>query len=175
VHIEANAPPFARRPQHPVAETTGLAYSGDRSDDMHHDDGRQFFVTWFDRLWTKLDASVIEDMCVEDVCVWGLEGKRVGRAQFAAFYQALRASFPEGLAVSVDEALARDTTVMARCTARGRAKNGSDVAFAGFLQATIVNGRMTEAWNCWDFVALLEQCGPLSPGTLERGFSSIAR
>ena len=141
---------------------------------MQHDDGRQFFTIWFDRLWRKLDATVVDEMCQEDVRVWGLDGYRDGRAQFLEFYQALLAAFPTGLDVVVDEALARDDTVMARCTARGQARNGSTASFTGFVQAKIVDGRMVEVWNCWDFMTMLEQCNALGPGTLASGFGAIA-
>lgn len=141
---------------------------------MQHDDGRQFFMTWFDRLWRKLDSTVVEDMCQEHVRVWGLDGYRDGRAQFLEFYQALLAAFPAGLDVSVDEALARDDTVMVRCTARGQARNGRPATFTGFVHAKIIDGRMTEVWNCWDFLTMLEHCNALGPGTLTSGFASIA-
>ncbi len=141
---------------------------------MQEPEARRFFETWFERLWSRLDDTVIDAMCHEQIRVWGLDGPRLGRGQFHEFYLGIRAAFPQGLRIVVDEVMVRGSTVMIRCSAHGRAKNGSEGSCTGFAQATIHDGVMTEAWNCWDFLSLLEQCGGLEAGCLASGMGRLA-
>lgn len=140
---------------------------------MNDDLARAFLEEWFRRLWRELDASVVDDRCAEDVLVHGLDGPRRGREQFREFYAVLRALFPGGLDVAVDAALGRDEMVMVRCTARGQTGGGKAVDFTGFAQARIVDGKMAEAWNCWDFMTMLEQAGALPVGSFSAGLKQL--
>lgn len=142
---------------------------------IHDDKARAFFEEWFQRLWRELDASVIDDRCHEEVLVHGLDGPRRGREQFREFYGLLRTLFPEGLAVNVDAAIGSDDMVMVRCSARGRTCKGGEVDFIGFAQARIVDGKMAEAWNCWDFLTMLEQAGALPARSFVAGIQHILR
>lgn len=141
---------------------------------MTDQEAKAFCETWFDRLWTKLDATVIEEMCAEDIKTYGLAGPQVGREPFNAFYQAIKAVFPHGLRFTVEHALARDTSAMVRLHAEGTSANGKPVAFDGFAQITVVDGKMTEGWNTFDFLTMLEQCGALPTGSLGAGMAGIA-
>lgn len=129
---------------------------------------REFFDVWFDRLWGKLDASVIEEMCHPDVKVHGLDGYRVGTSAFYEFYSALVGMFPKGLRITVEDAAGDDALAMVRCRVHGVGANGKPVDFIGFVQATIRDGKMSEAHNCWDFLSMLESLGQVETGALMR-------
>lgn len=142
---------------------------------MTNDEARAFCETWFDRLWTKLDRTVIDEMCAVDIRTYGLTGPREGRQQFEEFYQAIRLAFPNGLTFTVMHALASGDSAMVRLHAKGVAGNGRPVEFGGFAQITVQNGVMTEGWNTFDFLGMLEQCGTLAKESLASGIGIIAK
>jgi predicted ester cyclase len=71
--------------------------------------------------------------------------------------------------VVVEDLIAEDDKVVARCSVRGkhegeflgRAATGAPVGFTGIAIVRIENGKIVEAWNNFDFMNLHKQVGLL--------------
>lgn len=131
---------------------------------------------WLRRLWRERDASVIDELYHPEGVAHGIHGEPlVGAEAFRAFHRSMLAAFPE-IDVRVEEELVRGDRVALRLAAEMTPLGATEpipVLGAGF--ATIRDGRITEAHNCWDFLGLMEGLGVLPRGALELALSGGLR
>ena len=130
--------------------------------------------TWFDRVWTKEDAATIDEMLVDSAVTHGLGSpnstepqKRIGPEEFKAFHKAML-----GLIGNVEFVL--DKTVedgdwlSLLVTVKGTLrKNGNPMKTTGQIMVKIVDGKIIEAYNHFDFMGLFEQCDLLPKESFE--------
>ena len=127
---------------------------------------------WFEEVWNKGRAEAIDEMFAEDGIAHGLADETGaplrGPAGFKPFFQRFREAFPD-VEVSVDDAISEGDRVAARCTVRGRhrgdtlgfAATHQPVEFTGMTFARVRDGKIVEAWNNFDFMAMFQQLGAL--------------
>jgi steroid delta-isomerase-like uncharacterized protein len=125
---------------------------------------------WFEQVWNRGRADAIDEMWAADAVAHGVSdgpGKTMkGPADFKPFHSIFRGAFPD-LEVSVEDAIAEGDMVAARCRVRGRhtgdhlgvAATGAPVEFTGMVFARIKDGKLVEAWNNFDFLAMNKQIG----------------
>ena len=125
---------------------------------------------WFEEVWNKGRAEAIEEMFDEEGVAHGLadeSGAELrGPAHFRAFHGRFREAFP-GVEVVVEDAISEGDRVAARCTVRARHEGDSlgfaatrrPVEFTGMTFARVRGGKIVEAWNNFDFMALFVQIG----------------
>lgn len=126
---------------------------------------------WFEEVWNKGRADAVDEMLAEDALVFGLSdnGEPVhGPAEFKAFHQTFRAAFPEVIVI-VEDIVSEGDKIAVRCTVRGRhtgdslgfAATHADTEFTGIAIVRIVNDKIVEAWNNFDFLTMYKQLGTI--------------
>ena len=129
---------------------------------------------WFDSLWNRGEEDTIDRLLAPHAVVHGLPAPETetlrGRAAFKPFYDAFRGMFPD-VKVTIEETIAQGEMVAAHCrvtghydgTAGGGAAKGKPVDFWGICTVKVVNGKIVEGWNAFDFLGLYQQLGLLPP------------
>jgi len=125
---------------------------------------------WFEEVWNKGRAGAIAEMFAADGVAHGLSdepGRTMkGPSDFLPFHGVFRGAFPD-IEVIVEDAIAEGDMVAARCSVRGKhtgehlgvAASNAPVEFTGMVFARIKNGKIVEAWNNFDFLAMNRQIG----------------
>lgn len=125
---------------------------------------------WFEEVWNKGRAEAIDEMFAEEGIAHGLSdvsgAPLRGPSAFRAFHKNFRGAFP-GIVVNVEDTIAEGDKVAARCTVRA-VHSGDDLGFAatqkpmeitGIAIVRIKDGKIVEAWNNFDFMAMFRQLG----------------
>jgi len=132
---------------------------------------KAFVRRWFEEVWNQGREDLIDEMRAPDAVATGL-GESVaesrGTREFKIFYRNLRAAFPD-LRVTVEDIVAENDKVAVRITlegthigdALGVPPTGNRVRYGGITMARIAGGKIVEAWNNLDQLALLQQVGAL--------------
>ena len=127
---------------------------------------------WFEEVWNKGRAEAIAEMLAADAGIHGLSdepGKNMkGPADFLPFHSVFRGAFPD-IDVLTDDVIAEGDMIAARCSVRGRhtgdhlgvAATDAPVEFTGMVMARIKDGKIVEAWNNFDFLAMNKQIGAI--------------
>jgi limonene-1,2-epoxide hydrolase len=125
---------------------------------------------WFEWVWNRREARVIDLLFPEDGVAWGLGDEPVrGPAAFRAFHAALFTAFAPLHFETLRTVTEGDLTVI-----HGRLDvtvNGSTVGLDGIGIGRVVDGKIVEAWNSWSFVPLLIAQGVVSPEQVQRALA----
>ena len=135
-------------------------------------ESREVMATWFQRVWTKEDTTAIDEMFIPDGEARGLGANvLIGPEGFKQFHSALRGLLSD-FAITIDKSIEEGDWIAAVCTLRAKSR-GSDtpIEITGQLMVRIVDGKLTEADNHWDFLGLYCQLGLLPTNTFERALS----
>ncbi len=116
---------------------------------------------WFEEVWNQGNASVIDELMAPDCVAHGLvgdDGKELaGPAGFKEFHRKFLTDFP-GLRIEVADTLADGDRTAARCLVEGKhGASGKPVSFTGMAIMRWRDGKVTEAWNNFDFDILRQQ------------------
>jgi ketosteroid isomerase-like protein len=146
-----------------------------RTPSNRHPSGESIPRQWFRRVWNELDTDAIDELFAPDGVAHGLDVEPVrGPAGFRVFHQAFVASFRD-IHIEVLQELTEGDMVALRCavTAVSVAQPGQapKVRQEGMVFCRVREGRIVEAWNSWDFAALLEQMGLLPARSLALALS----
>jgi hypothetical protein len=119
---------------------------------------RKHLERWFEELWTKRNPEIIDEMVAPNCRIFGLPQAMHGPAGFKPFFDLFGRAFAT-VKIDIDESIEDGDRIAFRCTAHlmGRDGKGHDITGGGM--ATFENGRFIEAWNQWDFLALLTSMG----------------
>lgn len=125
---------------------------------------------WFEEVWNRGNRSVIDELVTEETVIHGLvdgSGAPVkGLDAFRSFHEQFRGAFPD-IEITVDDLIAEGDKVVARCSVRGRhsgphlgiAATNAAVEFGGVAITRVVDGKIAEAWNYFDFLSMNKQLG----------------
>lgn len=131
-----------------------------------------FNQEWFRRVWNHPEPGAIEELVDPDCRTHGL-GHSVfkGPAEFVAIHSAFNAAF-RGIQIEVLREVQNGDMIAAFChvTMISRA-TGRIVTFHGCPMIRVQGHRIVEAWNTWDFLALVEAMGAAPQGSLERALA----
>jgi predicted ester cyclase len=108
---------------------------------------------------TKGIAHGLEDASGKELC--GPEG-------FKPFFESFRNAFPN-IEVIVEDTVTEGDKIAARCTVRGThsgeglgiAATNQPVEFTGMCMVRVKDGKVIEAWNNFDFMAMFKQLGAM--------------
>ena len=129
---------------------------------------------WFEEVWNKGRAEAIDEMFADDGIAHGLTdagGNELrGPAHFKSFFYSFRDAFPD-IQVTIEDTVAEGDKLAARCTVKGTHAGGGlgfaatnqPVAFTGICIVRIKDGKIVEAWNNFDFMAMFQQLGAIQP------------
>jgi limonene-1,2-epoxide hydrolase len=126
-----------------------------------------FCQEWFRRVWNEGDASAIDDLMAPDAVAYGLgEAPVRGPAEFHRFHSAFMRGL-EGIRIDVIREVTEGDMVSCWCEASMRRRDDPKLLhLTGMAMVRLSNRRMVEAWNTWDFLALMEQMGLLPRDSL---------
>jgi predicted ester cyclase len=114
---------------------------------------------WMEQVWNNGRESAIDEMLDDNAIVHGIEGiNEKGPQGFKTFYRSFREQFPK-LHVEVEHVVTEDDYETSRCTVDATNANGQNVHFTGMTYVQIRNGKITEGWNNFDFLAMYQQLG----------------
>jgi len=130
---------------------------------------RALIHRWFEEVWNKGRSDAIDEMLAPDCIVHGLadDGSPMhGGEGFKPFHAKFREAFPD-LSVNVEDTVCEDDRVAVRCSVRGKhsgdslgfAATSKPVEFSGIAIVRVKDGKIVEAWNNFDFMALYKQLG----------------
>ncbi|NEU07617.1 ester cyclase [Flavihumibacter sp. R14] len=121
---------------------------------------------WFDKVWNKDDENAIDELMTDDAGAKGIlaDDQPKGASGFKIFFNDFRNQFHD-IKIDVEEVISEDDFESARTTVSAiHTESGKQVSFAGMCMVRIVNGKIGEAWNNYDFLGLYQQLGQkLSP------------
>ena len=125
--------------------------------------------TWFRRVWTEEDETAIDEMLVPETEAMGLASKTlIGPEGFKAFHRSFLANLSD-FDIQIDRYLEDGewASVLVTLNAKRR-DNGADVKTTGNVYLKIIDGKLVQGANHFDFIGLLEQLDKLPERTFER-------
>jgi len=122
---------------------------------------------WYEEVWNKGRESAIDEMAAPDAVAHGLgEGGAdvVGMVEFKKFFRTFQSALSdvhvavENIVSEPDMAVAR-LSVTAKHTgdSLGIPAKGNNVSFGGVAIARLKDGKITEAWNYFEFAKMYQQ------------------
>jgi len=129
---------------------------------------RNVMETWFRRVWSDEDTSAIEEMFIPDGEARGLGGNvLIGPRDFKQFHAAL-CGLLKDIVITIDKSIEQGDWISCVCTLRARSQQSDDpVEITGSVLIRIVNGKLIEAYNHWDFLGMFGQLGLIPGSTFE--------
>ena len=122
---------------------------------------------WMQEVWNKGREEAIDEMLDANAVVHGIdEIKEPGPAAFKQFFRNFRSQFPQ-VNVEVQDVVSQGNNETSRCIVNATNANGQTVQFTGMTFVNIQDGKITEAWNNFDFMSMYQQLG-LQNGTGRR-------
>jgi len=143
-----------------------------QEDNCMYEDNKALVRRWFEEVWNQQRVEAIDEMFATDGIAHGLsddpEQPVRGPADFRVFHAKFCEAFPN-MSIAVDDVIAEDDKVVARCSVRGKhlghslgiAATQAPVEFGGITILRIRNGQIVEAWNQFDFMKMYKQLGAI--------------
>ena len=132
---------------------------------------------WFEQVWNRGSEEAIARLMAPDAQFHGLptpDGSPViGPDAFKPFFRQFRQAFPD-IRIVIERSVTEGDMVALHCRVTGShrgdglgiAPSGNRLDIDGMAMARIRDGRIVEAWNCFDFLSLYGQVGLVQvPGT----------
>jgi len=131
--------------------------------------GREVMETWFRRVWSEQDCSAIEELFIPDGKARGLGANvLIGPEGFKQFHSAL-CGLLTNFVITIDKSVESGEWISVVCTLRAKSqRSGAPVEMTGSVMVRIVGGKLTEAYNHWDFLSMFSQLGLLPAETFEK-------
>ncbi|MEM8797605.1 MAG: ester cyclase [Pseudomonadota bacterium] len=135
--------------------------------------------TWFRRVWSEESEAAIEELFVPDGHAKGLgtyqkaaEDKfadhlRIGPQEFTEFHRAML-SLVGDVRVEVTTAIEDGDWIALLCVLKAKRRGTNEsVQMTGTIFAKIIDGKIVDAYNHFDFMSLFAQLGHLPDQTFE--------
>jgi predicted ester cyclase len=134
---------------------------------------------WFEEVWNEGREQTIDEMCSKDAVGHGQthDGSDiVGPENFKHFWRAFRAAFTS-IHVTFHQSIAEGELAMLQWTIKmkhtgpfmGIAPSGKQITAKGMSIQRFVGGKIVEAWDNYDQLAIMVQLGAVSLESLNRG------
>ena len=126
---------------------------------------------WFERVWNQGDESTIDELYDQGALARGLPAHPTpGPEGFKPFYRAFKTAFPN-LRVEVTHAVSEGDLGVVHCRVTGTntgefmgaAPTTRSMDITGMTMARVVDGRILEGWNSYDFLTMYQQLGVPPP------------
>lgn len=130
----------------------------------------EFVHKWFEEVWNNKSEDAVDEMLAADGVGYGLPGGPIQGPEAFKEYQRLLISVYPDLRVEVLDTVVEGDKVAARCRVTGvHQGNGLGimatnlpVEFTGMLILRVVDGKIAEAWNEFNFMDMYSQVGALT-------------
>jgi len=125
---------------------------------------------WFAKVWNAGSESAIRELLASDAAMHGLptpDGKPlIGPQAFVPFWRKFHSAFPD-IRIDVERAVAQGDMVAVHCHVvakhtghdLGIQATGKPIDMWGMGMARVRDGKIVEAWNCFDFLTMYQQVG----------------
>jgi len=121
---------------------------------------------WYDRVWMQADLAAIDDLFTPETHAEGMMAFSIGPEDFKALVPAFLAQI-EAPNFRFDKVVECGDWVWAHISVHATAAGTEHpVVTSGQIMARVVDGRIVEAYNQFDFLTLLEQLGYLPQDSL---------
>ena len=122
----------------------------------------------FERVWNGEDApSVVKATRAEDAVSRGLGAESLrNQDEYLSFVHLVKSVLKE-TRVEVHETIAERDLVSMHATLRGKTYGGKPVTVMGIGIVKVENGKVVQAWNSWDGLALQAQLGVTGATSIE--------
>lgn len=129
---------------------------------------KALILRWYDQLWNNGDESIIDELMHPQCRAFGLGPEAViGPAGFKQFYRVFIAAYMD-IAITVDKNLTDGDYVISMCSVSATHKEtGRAVSITGTSVCQVENGKITSAWNHFDFLTMYLQTGKVKAEELE--------
>ena len=119
---------------------------------------------WFEEVWNRGRREAITEMIAPDCVIHDGETDSTGPAGFYLLFDRIHGTF-SGIDVRVEDTLAESDRACIRWLftakhtgdALGAAATGKSVRITGITILREADGKVVEAWQNWDMLAMLEQ------------------
>jgi steroid delta-isomerase-like uncharacterized protein len=127
--------------------------------------------SWFDRVWNAGDESAIDELYADTAVAHGLPAAlSPGPDGFKQVYRTFRSAFPS-IRIEVLRAVSEGELGVVHCRVTashtgellGTPATKQTVDFHGMVMARVVDGRIQEGWNYFDFPLMYQQLGITPP------------
>lgn len=127
---------------------------------------------WFARVWNAGSEDAIRELLAPGAQMHGLptpDGKPLaGPDAFVPFWKKFHSAFPD-IRITVARSVSEGEMVAVHCHVTGRHQGhelgiqatNKPIDFWGMGMARVRDGKIVEAWNCYDFLAMYQQVGLL--------------
>lgn len=131
--------------------------------------GAEVLRRWFEDVWNQQRDEAIEELLAPDAKFHALWGGLSGPAGFRQFAKQLRSQLDQPQ-FEVTHLVEQGDHVAVRCIVRATHRpSGRAITFDGGGFVRVEQGKIAEAWDCWNFLALAQQIGD-APEHALRGF-----
>ena len=115
---------------------------------------------WFAEVWNQGMENSIDELLAPEAVVHGIEGLSApGPAGFKVFYHSFLNDFAN-VHVDVEDVVSEGGYESSRCNVSAMHKaSGQTVNFTGQTTIKVNDGKITEAWNNFDFLSMHQQLG----------------
>src|SRR5262249_9522000 len=126
---------------------------------------------WFEQLWNQKKIDTIDRLFAADGMPHGLTGDTMkGPEGFRTFYSNFSAAFPD-IHIDVLRTIVQGEFVVAHNRATGNhagdtlgfRATGRNTVFEGVTIVRVVDGKIVEGWNFYDFLSMYRQLGVAPP------------
>lgn len=131
---------------------------------------------WFEEVWNNKNEAAIDEMLDDNVVACGLVdgcGNPVdNKESFKSVFNQFVEVYPD-IHFTVDDIISDGDRVVARCHVSGTHRGdgfgfpatGNRVNFSGMLSVEIKDGRITKAWNEFNYMDMFQQLGVIPSPT----------
>lgn len=125
---------------------------------------------WFEEVWNQGREQSIDELLDPKVVLHGLGGQDLqGPGAFKVFHRQMMEIFSD-MHVTVEHALEAGEWIAHHAVAHMKHNaSGKHCELRGNSVARMVDGKVVETWDCWDFLGLLIQVGALPDTVFEEG------
>ena len=134
---------------------------------------------WFDEIWNQGREQTIDDLCAKEAVGHGqtLDGSDfVGSEHFSQFWHNFRSAFTS-IRVEIHRTLEEGDLAIAQWTLTakhtgnflGIAPTGKAITATGMSIQRFAGGKIVEAWDNWDQLAVMTQLGVVSLDKISSG------
>lgn len=133
----------------------------------------EFIHCWFEEVWNNRNADAIDEMFAEDGIANGLNDENGnpyrGPSGFKIIHQQFLSAYPD-LKITVEDTVVEGDKIAARCRVTGtHAGEGlgveptnKPVEFTGMTIVHVKDGKITEAWNEFNFMDMYQRIGAVT-------------
>jgi predicted ester cyclase len=123
---------------------------------------KALMLRWYDQLWNNGNEAIIDELMHPQCRAFGLGAEPViGTEAFKQFYRSFADAYQD-IHIKIDKNLTDGNYVISLCSITAvHRKTGKRVDFSGTSVSQVENGKVTSAWNHFDFLTMYLQVGAI--------------